>query len=129
MWGKNVPLFHASHSPPTQATTDSVHWQLYRGIDLDIAQQENMQAAQFVLSGCRTVHVNITIYFFLVLFSHGAFSKYHAYLVLIVPTFLGFLTTTTEYKFPCAFITFPWGLLHTRMSWQSKNLNAKKPQG
>jgi hypothetical protein len=38
MLSRDVPLFHPSHSlPSTQAIIDSVYYQPYRGMDLDIA--------------------------------------------------------------------------------------------
>ncbi len=52
-WSKDVPLFHPSQSPPTQATKDSVHWQPYREMDLDGVHQEVTQAAESVISRCR----------------------------------------------------------------------------
>jgi hypothetical protein len=56
---------------------------------LDGANQEEMQAQTNTRRGCRTVYVNIIIYFQLVLFSYGAFLKYLVGLVLIVTIFLG----------------------------------------
>jgi hypothetical protein len=86
---KNVSLLYPSHSLSTQATADSVCWQLCPGMDLDEVHQEDTQAAQSMISGFWTVYVNIIVYFFLVLFSHGAFFKYLVFLVLIVTIFQG----------------------------------------
>ncbi len=54
---------------------------------LDGANQEEMQANQYPISGYQTVYVNIIIYVQLVLFSYGAFLKYLVSLVLIVTIF------------------------------------------
>jgi hypothetical protein len=87
MRSKDVLLLHPSHSAHTQATAGSVHWQPYRGMGLDGANQEETQAKQYSISGCQKVYINIIIYVQLVLFSYGAFLKYLVRLVLIVTIF------------------------------------------
>jgi hypothetical protein len=87
MWSKDVPLFHPSQSPPTQATKDSVHWQPYREMDLYGVHQEVTQAAESVISGCRVCQ-----YYHLFpagIASYEALLKYLVCLVLIVTIFLG----------------------------------------
>jgi hypothetical protein len=79
---------HPGHSfPSTQATTDSVYWQHCRGLDLYGAHPESLQAAKSMIHGCRTVYVNIVIYFPPVILSLTALVKCFIFLVLIVIIF------------------------------------------
>jgi hypothetical protein len=97
---KPLTPFHPSHLPPPYAS----HCRLSllaaeEGVDLDGAHQESLRATKSVTSGCRTMYVNITIYFPSPVLSCGTLLKYCVCLALIVIIFLGWLIKTTDKSF------------------------------
>ncbi len=112
MWNhveqRPAPLHLGHSSPSSQATTDSVYLQLWRGMDLDGAHPGSSRAAQSVLCSYGIVYASIVIYFSFN--DTGTWNTPQMVYLCSIDYYylLGWLTTPWNKQLRHVFITFSW---------------------